>query len=59
MASRLGIFLVGASILIAGVVCVWLYYGENENQLVYAIAFAVWLIGIAYARYILAGGNKP
>jgi hypothetical protein len=59
MASRLGIFLVGASILIAGVVCVWLYYGENRNQLVYAIAFAVWLIGIAYARYILAGGNKP
>jgi hypothetical protein len=56
MAERLGIALLCGGILIAGTVWVWLYYGDSQNQLVYAIALIIILIGVAYARYM--GGKK-
>ena len=56
MAERRGIALLCGVILIAGIVWVWLYYGESQNQLIYAIALIIILIGVAYGRYM--GGKK-
>jgi hypothetical protein len=55
MTSPLGIVLLCAAILTAGVVWVWVYYGEDQNQLAGAIFLIIVLFGIIYGRY----GRRP
>jgi hypothetical protein len=55
MISPLGIILIWAAILTAGIVWVWLYYGEDQNQLAGAIFLIIVLFGIIYGRY----GQRP